>query len=64
MESTELINWRKVGITLAGHPESVRSTYSGKKYMKAVNELKSFVAQWMATYSKTETAKKKENNTQ
>lgn len=52
IQSHELINWRKVGITLAGHPESVRSTYSGKKYKQAVDELKQFVEQWMATYSK------------
>lgn len=63
MKSTELINWRKVGITLAGHPEAVRSTYSGKKYEQPVNELKQFVAQWMATYSKAGSAKQKENKT-
>lgn len=69
IESHELINWRKVGLTLAGHPEAVRSTYSGKKYKQAVDELKQFVAQWMATYSKLpDTAKaggqKIENNLQ
>lgn len=64
MKSTELINWRKVGITLSGHPEGVRSTYSGKKYEQPVNELKNFVAQWMATHSKSqELAKQKENKT-
>ena len=63
MKSTELINWRKVGITLAGHPEAVRSTYSGKKYKKQVNELKQFVSQWMAAYSKAGSARQKENKT-
>jgi len=62
MEATELINWRKVGITLSGHPEGVRSTYSGKKYERPVNELKNFVAQWMATYSKAGSARQKIKN--
>jgi len=52
MKPTEIVNWRKISIALSGNPESVRSTYSGKKYEKPVNEMKQFVAQWMATYYK------------
>lgn len=43
----KIINWRQVSNQLAGNPESIRSNYSGKKYMGPVNELIKFTREWL-----------------
>lgn len=59
MKATEIINWRKVSISLSGNPEGVRSTYSGKKYKEEVDELVNFAKSWLERHSKARVAQAK-----
>jgi len=59
MKKTDIINWRKVSITLSGNPESVRSTYSGQKYKQQVDELTNFAEDWLNRNSKAGSAGQK-----
>lgn len=48
----KLINYSGASKMLTNDRTAIRSTYTGKKYKKAIDELREFEKQWISKYKK------------
>lgn len=56
----KLINYSAASKMLTNDRTNIRSTYNGKKYAEAINELKEFEKNWINKYAKQHIAKQKQ----
>jgi len=48
----KLINYSEASRMLTNDRTAIRSTYNGKKYKEAINELREFEKAWISKYKK------------